>query len=107
MPSKPRMFEPIRPMKPRRQTNQQDIHRGKTAARGYGKDWQRLRSWVLAGEPLCRHCQRDGRLTPAEELHHDQPVKDRPDLRLDPANLVPLCRSCHRTEELRRSKGDA
>lgn len=39
---------------------------------------------------LCRH--RGGLLV----THHILPIWARPDLALDPANLVPLCESCHR-----------
>ena len=73
--------------------------------RGYDGAWQKLRLVILAGEPLCRWCFAVDRLVAATEVHHVEPIARRPDLRLDPANLVPLCRPCHsahtRAEQLR------
>jgi 5-methylcytosine-specific restriction endonuclease McrA len=34
-------------------------------------------------------------VTAATESHHIAKIADRPDLRLDPANLMALCQSCH------------
>lgn len=75
-----------------------DDRRGSSTARGYGADWVRLRNMVLAAEPLCRHCAAAGLVVAAAELHHTIKVRDRPDLRLDPSHLVPLCKSCHSKE---------
>jgi len=106
MPDKPKEFAPIRASRPAGpKTEVYDRERGTAHSRGYDRAWQRLRKWVLAGEPLCRFCKAADRLVAADELHHALPIKDRPDLRLDPGNLVPLCRSCHKREELRLSRG--
>jgi len=105
MPDKPREFAPIRASRPVGPSAEvYDRERGTAYRRGYDKTWQRLRKWVLAREPLCRHCKAADRLVEAEELHHACPIAERPDLRLVVENLVPLCRSCHKREELRLSK---
>jgi hypothetical protein len=53
--------------------------------------WQRLRIVVLADEPLCRACRRQGRVVPATDVDHDDgnPGNN------DRDNLVALCHSCH------------
>lgn len=78
-------FRPIRPLDKPKPTNEA----------GYDSKWQRLRRWILNGEPLCRPCSERGETTLAEDVHHIQKIRDRPDLRLDPANLMPICRPCH------------
>ena len=40
-------------------------------------------------------CMERGIVTPAREVDHIIPIVERPDLRLDPSNLRPLCTSCH------------
>ncbi|WP_080420665.1 HNH endonuclease [Burkholderia ubonensis] len=53
--------------------------------------WQRLRASVLADEPLCRKCSKQGRIVPATDVdHHDGNPGNN-----DRENLVPLCHSCH------------
>lgn len=53
--------------------------------------WTKLRLRVLQEEPLCRRCER-----PADVVHHQEEVIQRPDLALVRSNLEPLCHSCHR-----------
>ena len=36
--------------------------------RRYGRAWKRIRDRYIQEHPLCELCQRDGRLTPAEEV---------------------------------------
>lgn len=57
--------------------------------RGYGRPWERLRTAVLRGEPLCRLCRR-----PAVLVDHIRPISAG-GARLDNSNLRPLCRACH------------
>src|SRR5688500_4877441 len=61
----------------------------------YNGTWKRLRLVVLAEQPLCTACFHEGKCTIATELDHIIPVAKRPDLRLEPSNLSPLCASCH------------
>lgn len=61
--------------------------------RKYGRAWKRIRDSYIAIHPLCEHCQRDGKLTPAEEVHHKLPVSQGGQHNRE--NLMSLCRSCH------------
>jgi 5-methylcytosine-specific restriction protein A len=56
--------------------------------------WKRLRKAFLAANPLCRTCEKDGRLTLATIVDHRVPIKHG-GAPLDWANLQPLCGSCH------------
>lgn len=63
--------------------------------------WRRLRQKVLRREPLCRECRREGRLTPATVVDHDN--GDPNDNRLD--NLVSLCPSHHARKTAQQDGG--
>ena len=43
--------------------------------------------------PLCEMCRREGRITPAAEVHHILPLADGGTH--DPENLMALCKPCH------------
>jgi 5-methylcytosine-specific restriction protein A len=64
-------------------------------ARGYDSVWTRYSRLYLRINPLCRTCDQAGRTTVATLVDHIQPLRLRPDLRLDSENLQPMCRSCH------------
>ena len=75
----------------------------------YSNAWRRVRKQVMQehhGE--CQECKARGRLTPATLVHHEIPVKDRPDLALTPylpsgdRQLTPLCFECHERIEAER-----
>ncbi len=72
-----------------------DRERGSASSRGYDRRWQRFRADILAARPLCEDCQTRGHVTPSHEVHHVVKLRDRPDLRLDPANVRALCTPCH------------
>lgn len=63
--------------------------------------WLRLRRDTLTAHPLCQRCEVEGRITPATEVHHIQPVEeaittaDRMQRMYDPHNLQALCHDCH------------
>lgn len=61
----------------------------------YGRAWKRIRDSYISAHPLCELCQRDGKLTPAREVHHIQPLADGGTHACD--NLMALCTSCHST----------
>ncbi len=74
-------------------------YRGTAKARGYDKDWRRVRYDVLKANPYCVKCQA---LNPfstelAREVDHVVPLANGGE-RLDRANLQPLCRQCHQAK---------
>lgn len=72
-----------------------DALRGSASARGYDAAWHALRARHIAEHPHCVACAAAGTARRAEIVDHIQPVKVRPDLRLDAGNLRSLCRPCH------------
>ena len=75
---------------------QDDRVRGSRIARGYDKDWLTLRKRKAIANPLCEACERQGRVTVMQEVHHKIPFRGLNDpLRLDWNNLESLCRACH------------
>jgi len=56
----------------------------------------------MAASPLCEDCLERDISTPAEEVHHIQPIESAPDfetmkiLAYDIKNLKSLCRNCHK-----------
>lgn len=58
-------------------------------------EWRTLRRNILHANPLCIECKKEGKLVGAVDLHHKKDLKDRPDLALEPTNIIPLCKSCH------------
>lgn len=63
--------------------------------------WLRLRKRKLTEHPLCEMCEKEGRIAPAEEIHHIHPIEDalftwqQEALAYDYANLMALCHHCH------------
>lgn len=63
--------------------------------------WRLLRDAYIKHYPLCQICQHNGKLTPAEDVHH----KDSPfhysdkaviyDKLTDVDNLISVCKQCH------------
>jgi 5-methylcytosine-specific restriction endonuclease McrA len=69
-----------------------DRTRPNAADRGYDGTWNAFRANYLRSHPTCSVL---GCTSPATEIHHLKRIKDRPDLRLDLANLTALCRHHH------------
>lgn len=46
-------------------------------------------------EYLCLECKRYGKYTTVSNVHHVNPLLEKPDLRLNSCNLVSLCNGCH------------
>ena len=61
--------------------------------RRYGRAWKRIRDRYIAAHPLCEQCQKEGRMTPAQEVHHILPLS-RGGTHAE-ANLMALCTPCH------------
>ena len=63
--------------------------------------WQKLRLARLREDNfLCSDCLKEGRITPAEEVHHiisfmKYKGKEREMYAYDYSNLVSLCKACH------------
>lgn len=66
--------------------------RGKRLA--YGGSWTRLSLALRQNSPLCQRCG----VAPSDEVHHVVKVSVNPSLKMDPRNLMAVCRACH--EEL-------
>ncbi len=64
----------------------------KTAKR-YGRRWRKIRKAFLTAHPLCEECKKQGKFTPAEEVHHITPLSEGGTH--DYKNLMALCKSCH------------
>lgn len=82
-------------MEHERQENKRYEKYGRDPAvrRRYGRAWKRIRDSYISQHPLCEECERDGRLTKAEEVHHILPLSRGGTH--DRSNLMALCKSCH------------
>lgn len=82
---------------------------GKTTnERGYTYRWQQERQHFLRAHPLCRYCEREGRLAAASVVDHMKPHRGDMGLFWDQSNWQPLCKPCHdsaKALEERRAQG--
>lgn len=67
---------------------------GKTKARGYGSDWDRVRQDVLERDGYRCRLRLDGCTETATQVDHIVPMS-KGGARLDPANLRSSCASCN------------
>jgi len=65
----------------------------KNASAYYDRRWQKVRALYLSKHPLCADCEKNGRLTPATDVHHI--VKPGDGGNDSENNLMGLCRPCH------------
>ena len=70
--------------------------------RRYGRAWKRVRERYIAAHPLCEKCREQGKLTPAQEVHHILPLSRGGTH--DESNLMALCKPCH--SEITARDGD-
>ncbi|WP_242984921.1 HNH endonuclease signature motif containing protein [Clostridium sp. 2-1] len=68
----------------------------------YGRSWAKIRAAYLSAHPLCEVCKAEGRLTPAELVHHRRRLTDGGTN--DWSNLQALCQECH--SRLHAERGD-
>ena len=61
--------------------------------RRYGRAWTRIRDRYIAAHPLCEECQKHGKITSAQEVHHIKPLSQGGS-HVD-SNLMALCTPCH------------
>lgn len=74
-----------------------DRRRGSSTARGYGRQWRKLRDTKLAADPVCEACQE----ALANEVDHRTPkAAGGTDAW---SNLQSLCKPCHSAKTLRES----
>ena len=59
----------------------------------FGYRWRKVREAYISKHPLCELCEQQGRLVPAEEVHHIKPWAEGGGDEDD--NLQSLCTSCH------------
>lgn len=82
------------PCEERRDKARREAHdgqRGSAAARGYDREWRKVRAAVLRAEPWCRHHAARGERVEATEVDHI----DGNSRNNATANLRPLCKACH------------
>lgn len=60
----------------------------------YDRNWRAVRNSYLYTHPLCERCESQGKLTPAEIVHHIEHIRDGGAVR-DTNNLMAVCRACH------------
>lgn len=77
--------------------------RKSAAERGYDYRWQCFRKRFLAQHPLCQDCTGEGQVGAATDIHHKQKLRDRPELKYEEENLMPLCELHHK---LRTARGE-
>lgn len=77
--------------------------RGSASSRGYDSRWRKASKRFLKANPLCRHCERDGKFAKAEVVDHIIPHRGDKVLFWNESNWQPLCKKCHdrktRTED--------
>lgn len=77
--------------------------RPNTRERGYDSRWRKASKLYLRYNPLCRYCEREGKLIAAEVVDHRIPHRGDRILFWDESNWQPLCKRCHdrktRTED--------
>ncbi|WP_242224492.1 HNH endonuclease [Bacillus cereus group sp. BfR-BA-01380] len=82
-------------------TKYYDKHQRDSKATQFYKStaWVKVREQVLLRDNyLCRHCISNGKLVPADMVHHIHELKDDWLKRLDMDNLLSLCNACHNKE---------
>ena len=67
--------------------------RDPAAKKRYGRAWKRIRDRYISTHPLCEQCEKYGKVTPAQEVHHIRPLSQGGTHDFD--NLMSLCTSCH------------
>ena len=73
--------------------NYERYRRDPATRKRYGRAWKRIRDRYISRHPLCEECEKHGRATPAEEVHHILPLAQGGTHA--EANLMALCKECH------------
>ena len=69
------------------------FQRDPASKKRYGYAWKRIRDRYIRAHPLCEECRHQGRLNPAEEVHHILALSKGGGN--EPDNLMSLCKPCH------------
>ena len=100
----PTIYKPKRNWK-NRTGNRYDADRRKI----YNSErWRKLSAYKIASSPLCEQCLKNGKVTPAEDVHHIRSFMSTDDpllryrLAYDIDNLMSLCKQCHQSIHNRR-----
>ena len=65
------------------------------------RQYRRNRKLILATDPLCRPCYDKGRIRPATQMHHVEPIKSMIERGVPIGecsglgDIVPICEDCH------------
>ena len=70
-----------------------DSHERLMSTRSTAERGKKIRDRYVQAHPLCEQCLKQGRTTPAEEVHHIIPLSRGGTHSTD--NLMSLCQSCH------------
>ena len=79
----------------KRRQAQQEARRASSTARGYGRQWRKVRAAHMASQPLCVRCSENNLIVKGEAVDHIIPHKGDMGLFWDRSNLQTLCHSCH------------
>ncbi len=64
--------------------------------------WRQLRNSYLKLHPLCENCLKEGKVVPAEDVHHKRSPFQKGEINwtllMEPENLQSLCKECHGKE---------
>jgi 5-methylcytosine-specific restriction protein A len=84
----------------KQQTRRYDVERDQTDQRKFlhSRTWRAVREMKLRRSPLCEECERQGKTTAAQLVHH----RDRDETNSASENLLSLCTSCH--EEIHKGE---
>jgi len=63
--------------------------------RGYNWKWRKARELFLRAHPLCRYCEREGRVEAATIVDHIVPHQGDKELFWRESNWQSLCKPCH------------
>lgn len=70
----------------------------------YNRKWEALRNAHLGKHPLCKRCEKQGRVVAAAVVHHIEPHRGDWAKLYDPNNLESLCKWHHDSEAQREEK---
>lgn len=82
-----------------------DEHRPSASKRGYDSRWRKAREGFLKKHPICRECEKVGKLTEATVVDHIIPHKGDKGLFWDRGNWQPLCKRHHDMKTVREDGG--